>query len=907
MAEKKKINIGIYDELHRKNLLKRAKQVQMLYKQAVQKIIQKAQPTLFDIDPSLDEFHFSDFPQLAKAVNGYILQMGQGLQSNVEDGDIEAWTLANTKNDAVVSHMTAAYKIPRETLNKWKHPHLEALAEFMARKTVGMNLSDGGSREDTIAGVWNLKQFKEELELALETGIGQGKSAAELARDVKQYLKNPDKLFRRVRERVITDENGNKRRVGALRLSKAAAAYHPGKGVYRSSYKNALRLTATENNIAYRTADHQRWNALNFVLGQEIKLSNNHTLNGKPFVDICDDLAGKYPKTFKFTGWHPWCRCYATSILADRAEFEEYCKLLEQGKDVSNFKFTGMIGPEDAPEEFRQWVQDNKQRISKAKNMPYFLRDNPRLLESAGYKIPKEQHSMFDWSQTNPKKPQTLLEKAAQRHAARTQEQIDEIKKRAAERQERLKLQQNFIDNTFKEATAMPEVGTKSLVAAINKQELNRAMDVAKSLQQEVAAMKDAENKLKDLIPDAPQQHKNFTIKELQSAHAAIKKTFDRWTWDFTTDNSLQFLKGRLEREIGIVASTSHKTKDIAKAAFERRLELVNKRIDMKAIGDGLQHEFSFVKTTRSANVKNVAKEIEALLKDNNADLAMLRDKADDLRDKVRKLEARRKTNRKTNSKAPNVQSNAEIKKDVLDAFRKRGEKITEGDIIIEDGAVCLTKDQHRIIAEKFMQVTDHEKDIIYGRRKGYYVGTGKSFQINGALRDVGGAGKNVILGDIDKSPNTFKGKDMFGHILTKSEVNAVKVIDRVIVRNKTEFPIKLVRNLDFNGINPFFGGKLQEGIGRISDQINNLLDKSMKADPAFMSASTNAEKNLFKSRKYQLQIEIPKGTPLFLTDHYLESEAILGRMTNIVFKSVETKTVSTNIEITVIKCSVKN
>lgn len=441
MAEKKKINIGIYDELHRKNLLKRAKQVQRLYKQAVQKITQKAQPTLFDIDPSLEEFHFSDFPQLAKAVNGYILQMGQGLQSNVEDGDVEAWTLANTKNDAVVNHMTAAYKIPRETLNKWKHPHLEALAAFMARKTTSMNLSDGGSREDAIAGVWNLKQFKEELELALETGIGQGKSAAELARDVKQYLKNPDKLFRRVRERVIIDKNGNKRRVGALRLSKAAAAYHPGQGVYRSSYKNALRLTATENNIAYRTADHQRWNALNFVLGQEVKLSNNHTLNGKPFVDICDDLAGKYPKTFKFTGWHPWCRCYATSILADRAEFEEYCKLLEQGKDVSNFKFTGMIGPEDAPEEFRQWVQDNKQRISKAKNMPYFLRDNPRLLESAGYKIPKEQHGMFDWDKakpsvridtvstdSNPKlATQSLLEKAAKRHAARTQEQIDVI------------------------------------------------------------------------------------------------------------------------------------------------------------------------------------------------------------------------------------------------------------------------------------------------------------------------------------------------------------------------------------------------------------------------------------------------------------------------------------------------
>lgn len=75
-----------------------------------------------------------------------------------------------------------------------------------------------------------------------------GKSANYLISDVRKYLKNPDALFRRVR-----DKHGN------LRLSKAAKAYHPVRGVYRSAYKNALRLTATETNMAYRTADHLRW------------------------------------------------------------------------------------------------------------------------------------------------------------------------------------------------------------------------------------------------------------------------------------------------------------------------------------------------------------------------------------------------------------------------------------------------------------------------------------------------------------------------------------------------------------------------------------------------------------------------------------------------------------------------
>ena len=44
------------------------------------------------------------------------------------------------------------------------------------------------------------------------------------------------------------------------------------------------------------TADYERWQQLDFVVGIEIKLSNNHTLNGMPFTDICDKLKGRYPK-----------------------------------------------------------------------------------------------------------------------------------------------------------------------------------------------------------------------------------------------------------------------------------------------------------------------------------------------------------------------------------------------------------------------------------------------------------------------------------------------------------------------------------------------------------------------------------------------------------------------------------
>ena len=345
-----KVTIGTYDKKHKENLAKRARKVQQLYDAAIKRIAQAAAPSLFDADPK-KEFHFEDFPALKKEMEALMQDLGNSLQANIEDGDQESWTLSNTKNDAMVDSIIGKKHLPKKVVQAWKHPHLEALNAFIARKEAGMNLS---------SRVWNLtQQFKSEMELALELGMGEGKSAAALSRDVRKYLVEPNKLFRRVRDKS-----------GALRLSKAAAAYHPGQGVYRSSYKNALRMTATENNIAYRTADHNRWQALPFVIGIEIHISNNH-----PTEDICDLFDGKrFPKDFKFTGWHPWCRCYAVSVLASQEEMDAYTTALMNGEDVSNWKFTGQV--EKMPKEFNKWMKDNQDRIENATSMPYFIKDN---------------------------------------------------------------------------------------------------------------------------------------------------------------------------------------------------------------------------------------------------------------------------------------------------------------------------------------------------------------------------------------------------------------------------------------------------------------------------------------------------------------------------------------------------
>lgn len=195
-----------------------------------------------------------------------------------------------------------------------------------------------------------------QIELALELGLAEGKSAAALSRDVRQNLKDPQRLFRRVR-----DKNG------VLRLSKAAKACHPGQGVYRSSYKNALRLTATETNMAYRSADHAQKQQMPFVLGIEIHTSDNH-----PVEDICDELKGVYPKEFKFTGWHPFCRCFVTTKLPSREELNKWARMTDEER--AKYHFTGEV--RDMPKQFTEWTEKNAQRLENAKNKPYFITDN---------------------------------------------------------------------------------------------------------------------------------------------------------------------------------------------------------------------------------------------------------------------------------------------------------------------------------------------------------------------------------------------------------------------------------------------------------------------------------------------------------------------------------------------------
>ena len=213
--------------------------------------------------------------------------------------------------------------------------------------------------------------------MALDIGIGEGKSAQALSREVRRYLKQPNMLFRKVRDKH-----------GVLHLSKRAKAYHPGRGVYRSSVKNALRMVATETNIAYRSADYLNTKASPWIVGIRIVLSNNHTCKdsqgvAQPFTDICDKLAGRYPKDFKFTGWHPNCRCHIEYIHKTDAEVERDTKRMLRGeKPIEAHESKNFVG--ELPKSFKDWYDSNKERISRSKTTPYFIENNEKLISDGG-------------------------------------------------------------------------------------------------------------------------------------------------------------------------------------------------------------------------------------------------------------------------------------------------------------------------------------------------------------------------------------------------------------------------------------------------------------------------------------------------------------------------------------------
>ena len=329
-----------YDEQHRKHLMAYLQQVEQLFYQLVGTAVFIALKTDYKELIASTLFSFATTKK-GKSFEKELANFSTLLDQIIKDGITKEWAFANLKQD----------KLLREGLTKYQN--LEALETFKTRKIKDFTVSDR---------VWDIaKKAQTEIELALSVSLQEGKSAVQLSREVRNLLNNPTALFRRVR-----DQYGN------LVLSKNAQNYHPGQGVYRSAYKNALRLTSNEINVAYKSADWLRIQQNPDIVGFEVRLSPQHKV-----YDMCDELKGKYPKTFHFHGWHVGCKCHIITLLKTD---EEIIKELKSDETLPPERSSNYVA--EVPNNYKQWVTDNKDRFKNWKTKPYFIEANKGMLAS---------------------------------------------------------------------------------------------------------------------------------------------------------------------------------------------------------------------------------------------------------------------------------------------------------------------------------------------------------------------------------------------------------------------------------------------------------------------------------------------------------------------------------------------
>lgn len=351
-----------YEREHQRHLLARRDELLRVYEATIDRIYTYAVGLTITEEKA---FTLLDYPLLSAAIDRELATLTQSIQISLVNGIERSFELSQRKIKATVN---ATYyrnatmpEVMEEILNR---PQAKAMEAFMKRVA-------GPERLGLSERVWKYGdgQFRAEIEQNLFAGITEGKSAAEMARDQRRYLKDPDRLFRRVRDAK-----------GVLRLSKAAKAFKPGQGTYRSSYKNALRLTATEINMAYRKADLERYRSTPFITGFRVSLSASHPTNDEAIR--CDLLQGVYPLSFEWVGWHVRCLCQIVPVMPDMAEFKEYQQYLLRGEG-DKFKFKNVV--KEVPKTFESYMSENYERFKGWKSTPYFIKNNPSAFAKLSY------------------------------------------------------------------------------------------------------------------------------------------------------------------------------------------------------------------------------------------------------------------------------------------------------------------------------------------------------------------------------------------------------------------------------------------------------------------------------------------------------------------------------------------
>lgn len=346
----------------------------MLYGGYVRKLL--ALDYTEDVLESYALFNFDNFPVLKARLNEIFNDYFQNSILCYKSGMTSGVSLAYAHDNDALGQFSVLTDKALETAKK------TAAATFIANR---LNAKNGLNLAQS---VWNYcQQTKAEFEMAMSNviadGLGKGTSAEEVGRRIRQYLNNPDMMYRRYHTvRVL--KNGQKKDVVTWRRKRIINGRvrfveepleRVGQGVYRSARKNALRVARTEINAAYHKARNDRWKNEPFVIGQHIHISPQHDPDED--ADICDELEGYYPKDFDWDSWHSQCMCTSDPVMISGEERKQFYKRMLNGEDMSGYISPNSI--KDVPDQYKRYIEANGDKIVdafKRGKLAWHLADN---------------------------------------------------------------------------------------------------------------------------------------------------------------------------------------------------------------------------------------------------------------------------------------------------------------------------------------------------------------------------------------------------------------------------------------------------------------------------------------------------------------------------------------------------
>ena len=305
-------------------------------------------------------FNFDNFPVLKARLNEIFNDYFQNSMLCYKSGITSGVSLAYSHDNDALGQFSVLTDKALETARK------TAAATFIANR---LNAKNGLNLAQS---VWNYcQQAKSEFEMAMSNviadGLEKGTSAEDVGRRIRQYLNNPDMMYRRYHT-VKVLKNGQKKDVVTWRRKRIINGRvrfveepleHVGQGVYRSARKNALRVARTEINAAYHKARNGRWANEPFVIGQHIHISPQHDPDED--ADICDELEGYYPKDFDWDSWHSQCMCTSDPVMISGEERKQFYKRMLNGEDMSGYVSPNSI--KDVPDQYKRYIEANGDKI----------------------------------------------------------------------------------------------------------------------------------------------------------------------------------------------------------------------------------------------------------------------------------------------------------------------------------------------------------------------------------------------------------------------------------------------------------------------------------------------------------------------------------------------------------------